>query len=147
MASEIEPAERIEFEVFSRVCDLHPELVERFIVLGLLETVSDDEGPLTDAVEVFLKKQPHLTVRRHGDTLVASTLVTTPSPSATRRCPTTTASWPSSTGPPAPRRPSSTCSSAASSTLFHGSLPAEPAISMPEKRSTRLPLWSMMSQT
>ena len=29
--------------------------------------------PLTDAVEVFLKKQPHLTVRRHGDTLVAST--------------------------------------------------------------------------
>lgn len=44
MASEIEPAERIEFEVFSRVCDLHPELVERFIVLGLLETVSDDEG-------------------------------------------------------------------------------------------------------
>lgn len=36
-------------------------------------SVSDDEGPLTDAVEVFLKKQPHLTVRRHGDTLVAST--------------------------------------------------------------------------
>ncbi|CCM62598.1 MAG: chaperone modulator CbpM [Candidatus Microthrix parvicella] len=46
MASEIEPAERIEFEVFARVCDLHPELVERFIVLGLLETVSDDEGRL-----------------------------------------------------------------------------------------------------
>ena len=46
MASEIEPAERIEFEVFSRVCDLHPELVERFLVLGLLETVSDDEGRL-----------------------------------------------------------------------------------------------------
>ena len=46
---------------------------------GLMEqimgaySVSDDEGPLTDAVEVFLKKQPHLTVRRHGDTLVAST--------------------------------------------------------------------------
>lgn len=36
-------------------------------------SVSDDEGPLMDAVEVFLKKQPHLTVRRHGDTLVAST--------------------------------------------------------------------------
>ena len=29
-------------------------------------SVSDDEGPLTDAVEVFLKKQPHLTVRRHA---------------------------------------------------------------------------------
>lgn len=36
-------------------------------------SVSDDEGPLTDLVERFLKKQPHLTVRRHGDTLVAST--------------------------------------------------------------------------
>ena len=46
---------------------------------GLMEqimssySVSDDEGPLTDAVEVFLQRQPHLTVRRHGDTLVAST--------------------------------------------------------------------------
>ena len=36
-------------------------------------SVSDDEGPLTDAVEAFLNKQQHLTVRRHGDTLVAST--------------------------------------------------------------------------
>ena len=36
-------------------------------------SVSDDEGPLTDAVERFLKDQPHLTVRRHGDTIVAST--------------------------------------------------------------------------
>lgn len=36
-------------------------------------SVSDDEGPLTDAVEEFLNKQEHLTVRRHGDTLVAST--------------------------------------------------------------------------
>lgn len=44
MASDIEPAERIEFEVFARVCDLHPEMVERFIVLGLIETVSDDDG-------------------------------------------------------------------------------------------------------
>lgn len=46
---------------------------------GLMEqimgsySVSDDEGPLTDAVEAFLNKQAHLTVRRHGDTLVAST--------------------------------------------------------------------------
>lgn len=36
---------------------------------GLMEqimgsySVSDDEGPLTDAVEVFLQRQPHLTVR------------------------------------------------------------------------------------
>lgn len=36
-------------------------------------SVSDDEGPLTDMVEDFLRRQPHLTVRRHGDTLVAST--------------------------------------------------------------------------
>ncbi|WP_164521052.1 succinyl-diaminopimelate desuccinylase [Bifidobacterium samirii] len=36
-------------------------------------SVSDDEGPLTDAVERFLQAQPHLTVRRHGDTIVAST--------------------------------------------------------------------------
>lgn len=36
-------------------------------------SVSDDEGPLTDMVEEFLRAQPHLTVRRHGDTLVATT--------------------------------------------------------------------------
>ncbi|KAB8288300.1 succinyl-diaminopimelate desuccinylase [Bifidobacterium ramosum] len=36
-------------------------------------SVSDDEGPLADAVETFLRAQPHLTVHRHGDTVVAST--------------------------------------------------------------------------
>ncbi|MBW3092600.1 succinyl-diaminopimelate desuccinylase [Bifidobacterium sp. 82T10] len=36
-------------------------------------SVSDDETPLADEVEAFLRKQPHLTVRRHGDTVVAST--------------------------------------------------------------------------
>ncbi|NMM95043.1 succinyl-diaminopimelate desuccinylase [Bifidobacterium oedipodis] len=36
-------------------------------------SVSDEEGPLTDEVEAFLAAQPHLTVRRHGDTVVAST--------------------------------------------------------------------------
>ena len=46
MTSDIEPAERIEFEVFARVCDLHPELVERLVTLGLLEAASDDEGRL-----------------------------------------------------------------------------------------------------
>ena len=34
------------------------ELMEQ--IMGAY-SVSDDEGPLTDAVEVFLKKQPHLT--------------------------------------------------------------------------------------
>ncbi|KAB8290343.1 succinyl-diaminopimelate desuccinylase [Bifidobacterium avesanii] len=37
-------------------------------------SVSDDETPLADLIESFLEDQcPHLTVRRHGDTLVAST--------------------------------------------------------------------------
>ena len=36
-------------------------------------SVSDHEGPLTDEVEAFLNEQEHLTVRRHGDTVVAST--------------------------------------------------------------------------
>ena len=30
-------------------------------------------APLTDEVEAFLNEQEHLTVRRHGDTVVAST--------------------------------------------------------------------------
>lgn len=36
-------------------------------------SVSDHEGLLTDEVEAFLNEQEHLTVRRHGDTVVAST--------------------------------------------------------------------------
>lgn len=36
-------------------------------------SVSDHEGPLADEVEAFLNEQKHLTVRRHGDTVVAST--------------------------------------------------------------------------
>ena len=36
-------------------------------------SVSDDEGPLADEVERFLRSRTHLTVRRHGDTVVAST--------------------------------------------------------------------------
>lgn len=51
------------------------------LLTQLMETysVSDEEGPLTDEVETFLKAQPHLTVRRHGDTLVASTDLGRPS--------------------------------------------------------------------
>ena len=46
---------------------------------GLLEqimavySVSDDETALANQVEDFLKAQPHLAVRRHGDTVLAST--------------------------------------------------------------------------
>ncbi|MBT1180022.1 succinyl-diaminopimelate desuccinylase [Bifidobacterium vespertilionis] len=37
-------------------------------------SVSDDETPLADSIEDFLRREcPHLMVRRHGDTLVAST--------------------------------------------------------------------------
>lgn len=36
-------------------------------------SVSDSEGPLADAIERFLRRQAHLSVRRHGDTVVAST--------------------------------------------------------------------------
>ena len=37
-------------------------------------SVSDDETPLADGIEAFLRARcPHLTVRRHGDTIVAST--------------------------------------------------------------------------
>ncbi|MCH4850882.1 succinyl-diaminopimelate desuccinylase [Bifidobacterium pseudolongum] len=36
-------------------------------------SVSDAEGPLTDRVERFLKRYPHLQVHRDGDTVVAST--------------------------------------------------------------------------
>lgn len=38
-----------------------------------VESVSDDESALANLVEQFLREQPHLTVRRHGDTIVAST--------------------------------------------------------------------------
>ena len=45
------------------------------LLTQLMETysVSDEEGPLTDEVEAFLRRQRHLMVRRHGDTIVAST--------------------------------------------------------------------------
>ncbi|KFI84362.1 succinyl-diaminopimelate desuccinylase [Bifidobacterium reuteri DSM 23975] len=41
-------------------------------------SVSDDEGPLADEIEAFLRQLPYLTVRRHGDTIVASTDFTGP---------------------------------------------------------------------
>ena len=34
-------------------------------------SVSDDEGPLADAVEAFLSSLGHVKVRRHGDTIIA----------------------------------------------------------------------------
>ncbi|MBT1170505.1 succinyl-diaminopimelate desuccinylase [Bifidobacterium sp. SO4] len=49
-----------------QLADLLTQIMENF-------SVSDAEGPLADETEAFLKRQPHLTVRRHGDTVVAST--------------------------------------------------------------------------
>lgn len=38
-----------------------------------IESVSDNESALANMVEQFLNEQPHLSVHRHGDTIVAST--------------------------------------------------------------------------
>ncbi|MGI9579354.1 MAG: chaperone modulator CbpM [Microthrixaceae bacterium] len=44
MSSDIVPAEQIELESFARICELHPELLERFVSLGLVEVDTDEEG-------------------------------------------------------------------------------------------------------
>lgn len=44
MGQAVVPAERIEFEVFARVCEIHPELLDRLVTLGLVDVVSDAEG-------------------------------------------------------------------------------------------------------
>lgn len=44
MASPTVRAEVIEIESFARVCDLHPELLERFVSLGLVEVDYDEDG-------------------------------------------------------------------------------------------------------
>ncbi|WP_094637645.1 succinyl-diaminopimelate desuccinylase [Bifidobacterium eulemuris] len=62
-----------------RTITIDPKASREETLAALLEqimgvySVSDEERPLTDMVEAFLDEQPHLTVRRHGDTLVAST--------------------------------------------------------------------------
>lgn len=48
-------------------------LNELFETLMKSYSVSDDETALADDVEAFLRDQPHLTVHRMGDTVVAST--------------------------------------------------------------------------
>lgn len=44
MSASIDRADRLEFEVFARVCDLHPEMVDRFVHLGLIEARIDTDG-------------------------------------------------------------------------------------------------------
>lgn len=42
MSASIERAERIEFDAFARVCEVHPELLERLVALGLLQAITDE---------------------------------------------------------------------------------------------------------
>lgn len=44
MSASIVRAERIEFESFARVCELHPDFLDRLVALGLLEAAADEEG-------------------------------------------------------------------------------------------------------
>ena len=44
MSATLVRADRIEFEGFARVCDPHPELLDRLVTLGLLEIFADAEG-------------------------------------------------------------------------------------------------------
>jgi succinyl-diaminopimelate desuccinylase len=53
--------------------DLTADVVELTRVLCDVESVSGDEGPLADAVEVALRGLPHLQVLRDGDAVVART--------------------------------------------------------------------------
>ena len=53
--------------------DLTAGSVELTRVICDLETVSDHEGPLADAIEQAVRALPHLTVDRFGDTVVART--------------------------------------------------------------------------
>jgi DNA-binding transcriptional MerR regulator len=44
MSDSLVPADSIEFDAFARVCDLHPELLDRLVALGLVEVSQDTEG-------------------------------------------------------------------------------------------------------
>lgn len=53
--------------------DLTGDLVTLFRQVVDVESVSGDEGPLADLVEAALRGQPHLSVIRDGDTVIART--------------------------------------------------------------------------
>lgn len=42
--AEVVRAERIEFEVFARVCEIHPDLLARLVDMGVLEAETDRDG-------------------------------------------------------------------------------------------------------
>jgi succinyl-diaminopimelate desuccinylase len=53
--------------------DLTADVVALTRAICDIETVSDHEGPLADAIEAAVRGLPHLVVRRYGDTVVART--------------------------------------------------------------------------
>ena len=53
--------------------DLHLDGPGLTAALTDIASVSGAEGPLADAIERALRQLPHLTVTRHGNTLVART--------------------------------------------------------------------------
>ena len=53
--------------------DLSADVVDLTAAICDVETVSDHEGPLADAIEAAVAAVPHLAVRRFGDTVVART--------------------------------------------------------------------------
>ncbi len=53
--------------------DLRGDLVTLFRQVVDVESVSGNEGPLADLVEAALRGQPHLSVTRDGDTVIART--------------------------------------------------------------------------
>lgn len=44
MGQAVEPADRMDFEVFARVCEIHPELLDRLVALGLVDVMIDSKG-------------------------------------------------------------------------------------------------------
>jgi DNA-binding transcriptional MerR regulator len=44
MATSVVPANRIEFEAFARLCDLHPEFLSQLVALGLVDMTVDAAG-------------------------------------------------------------------------------------------------------
>jgi succinyl-diaminopimelate desuccinylase len=53
--------------------DLHADGPELTAALVDIASVSGEEGPIADAIEGALRRLPHLSVTRHGNTLVART--------------------------------------------------------------------------
>ncbi|OYO12630.1 succinyl-diaminopimelate desuccinylase [Enemella evansiae] len=53
--------------------DLSGDVVDLFQTLVDIESVSGNEGPITDAIEAALQNQPHLKTDRIGNTLIART--------------------------------------------------------------------------